>query len=296
MNTLSYSFKILIENLWPNNYNKNSKNIFFTPNEFKNKVPKMNIYNFINYIIKTLHEELNQPEQKDIDDYKIIDKTKKSLIFQNFMKNFTLNNQSLISDLFYSVSCNIVECGNCYANIYNYQIYYFLLFSLEEILEFKSEKKFSSIINEINIYDCFDYYCKISIIDKENLFYCNNCKTNDKSSLKNNLVTGPEILILLLNKEKGFKYNIKIHFFEDINLYNYIEYKETGYIYRLIGVVKHIEKKSIGEDFIAYCKDPISYKWNKYCDKIVNEINNFENEVINYGNPILLFYQKVNFF
>ena len=46
--------------------------------------------------------------------------------------------------------------------------------------------------------------------------------------------------------------------------------------------------------FSAYCRDPITEKWYKYNDAIVNEVNNFQNEVINFANPYLLFYQKIN--
>ena len=45
--------------------------------------------------------------------------------------------------------------------------------------------------------------------------------------------------------------------------------------------------------FIAYCKDPITNKWNKYNDAIVTEVEDFQNEVINFAMPYLLFYQKV---
>ena len=44
--------------------------------------------------------------------------------------------------------------------------------------------------------------------------------------------------------------------------------------------------------FIAYCRDPINLKWYKYNDAIVNEVNDFQNEVINCSIPYFLFYQK----
>ena len=44
--------------------------------------------------------------------------------------------------------------------------------------------------------------------------------------------------------------------------------------------------------FIAYCKDPIRKKWHKYNDAIVTDVTDFQNEVINFAMPYLLFYQK----
>ena len=110
--------------------------------------------------------------------------------------------------------------------------------------------------------------------------------------LKTYLVTGPEIFILLLNREKGIEFDVKITFWEKLNLYNYIEYKNTGYEYKLIGVIAHIGENSMNGHFISYCRDPITNKWHKYNDTIVNEVNNFEKKVINSVMPYLLFYQK----
>ena len=109
-----------------------------------------------------------------------------------------------------------------------------------------------------------------------------------------NLVTGPEILIILLNRGHGIEFNIKINFLEQLNLFNYIQLKDTGYNYQLIGVITHIGESSMSGHFIAYCKDPISQTlWHKYNDAMVNEVSDFQKEVINFAMPYLLFYQKV---
>ncbi len=104
------------------------------------------------------------------------------------------------------------------------------------------------------------------------------------------LVTGPEILILLLNRVKGSEFDVKIIFFEELDLYNYIEYKNAGY--KLFCVITDIGESSMSGHFITYCGDPINQKWYKYNDSIVNEVNNFQNEVINFAMPYLLLYQK----
>ena len=124
--------------------------------------------------------------------------------------------------------------------------------------------------------------------------YCNNCKINCNGMMCTNLVTGPEILILILNRGQGIQFNVKINFYEDLNLYNYIEYKNTGFNYKLIGVITHIGESGMSGHFIAYCRDPITFQWNKYNDSIVSPVNNFQTEVINFAMPYLLFYQKID--
>ena len=165
---------------------------------------------------------------------------------------------------------------------------------MEEVSKFKyNNNQFNINNNIIDIYDCFNYDRKINVMLGDNSMYCNYCKMVCTGSICTVLTTGPEILILLLNRGKGIEFDVKIRFYEDLNLFHYIEYKQTGYNYKLIGVITHIGESSMSGHFIAYCRDPISNKWHKYNDAIVNEVINFENEVINFAMPYLLFYQKV---
>ena len=122
--------------------------------------------------------------------------------------------------------------------------------------------------------------------------YCNYCKRTCNCSMYTILSTGPIILIILLNRGKGIEFNVKITFTEELNLINYIQYNNTGFYYKLIGVITHYGESGMGGHFIAYCRDPISNDWYKYNDSIVNKVDNFQNEVINVGMPYLLFYQK----
>ena len=319
-NTLSYSFKLLIDELWPNDYNKYVKgtNYYYPPEEFKKKISQMNplfkgiaandAKDLVNFIIMTLHEELNKANYKN-DEYnkQILDQRNKQLIFNNFAKYFMANNQSIISDLFYAMNYTITECLVCHTKLYNYQTYFFIVFPLEEVRKFKYENQFSFMMNFFNIsfnnnkfnnvvsiYDCFEYDKKINMMCGSNSIYCNICKANCNGSMTTYICTGPEILILLLNRGKGIEFNVKIDFGEELNLYNYIEYKQLGFNYKLIGVITHIGESSMSGHFIAYCRDPISDKWFKYNDAIVTEVIDFYNEVINFAMPYLLFYQKNN--
>ena len=303
-NNLSSSFKLLIESLYPNHKTYN----YYAPEEFKNKISKMNPLfegiaandskDLVNFIIMTLHEELNKANKNQINSTNaFIDQRNKNLVFQSFADSFMSQNCSIISDLFYGINCNITDC-NCGSKIYNYQIYFFIIFPLEEVRKYKIQSEFNynynnNMINTVNIYDCFNYDRKVNFMTGENSMFCNNCQKITNCCMYTNLVTGPEILILLLNRGKGIEFNVKINFAEYLNLENYIEYKNTGYQYRLIGVITHIGESSMSGHFIAYCLDPIIGKWYKYNDAIVNEVTDFQNEVINFAMPYLLFYQKI---
>ena len=123
--------------------------------------------------------------------------------------------------------------------------------------------------------------------------YCNYCKRTCSNSMCTLLTTGPEILILLLNRGKGIEFNVKINFVDNLNLANYIQFNNTGCNYKLIGVITHMGESGMGGHFIAYCLDPISKNWHKYNDEIVTPVHDFQKEVIDYAMPYLLFYQKI---
>ena len=246
----------------------------------------------VNFIIMQLHEELNKAKKDSNNNDIIIDQKNPQMVLYYFVENFKANNQSLISDIFYAMNCTITTCGICGTTLYNYQIYFFLVFPLEEVRKFKLQNGQFNNNNEVSIYDCFNYDCKINYMVGSNKMYCNYCKNNNDSQTRTILMTGPDILILLLNRGKGIQFNVKIIFEEFLDLNNYITYKNTGYKYKLIGVITHIGENGMGGHFIAYCREPGTNNWSKYNDAIVTDVKDFKKDIIDFANPYLLFYQK----
>ena len=146
--------------------------------------------------------------------------------------------------------------------------------------------------NIVDIYDCFNYEQRITSMIGDNAMYCNYCKKTWSNSMRTFLTTGPEILIIILNRGKGIEFKIKINFYLELNLNNYIELQNTGTQYELFGVITHIGESSMSGHFIAYCKDLWNNQWLKFNDAIVSQVKDFRSEVIDFAMPYLLFYQK----
>ena len=325
-NSLTSSFKLLIENLWPN-FQTSKKD--YAPEEFKNKISKMNplfkgvaandAKDLVNFIIMTLHEELNSKTNNTTvtpfnNNMMMIQQTNQQVMLNNFVQNFQQSNDSMISGLFYGINCNITQCGFCKTQTYNYQTYFFIVFPLEEVRKFKinnlnnnynnfqmnqlnfynNQINYNNNINEVSLWDCFDYDWKINEMSGTNSMYCNYCKRTCTSQMRTVLTTGPRILILLLNRGKGIEFNVKINFTEQLNISKYLQFNNQGFLYQLIGVISHLGESGMGGHFIAYCRDPITGQWNKYNDSIVIVVDNFQNEVINFAMPYLLFYQQID--
>ena len=383
---LSVSFKTLIDNLWPDNLNQSTQK-YYSPDNFKNKIFKMNpifkdnksnnIKDLIQFIIMTLHKELNKAEKNKNETLNEIVQNDKKLIFDFYNQEFARNNNSIISDLFFAINCRVAQCSFCNKQIFNFQTYFYLIFPLEEIIQFKNsnmnnlnnslniniqnqfynymnniqilynnyitniqnscneinineknrlnsflmnqnnefknyisnqQRNYNNMImnnqqdlsnnniiinnDEINIYDCFEYYRKINYMTGDDALYCKFCKTTTNFCKQTDLTTGPEVLFILFNQSKQANCNIKLNFSEYLDLSKYIELKNLGCNYKLIGAIISFwesEKQYV----VAYCRDPISGKWYKYHDENVSEINDFQKEVIKSSTPDLLIYEKI---
>jgi len=214
---LTSSFKILIDNLWPysnkilSNYcGKNTNNIYFIPKEFTNKISKMNdlfkdsaendAKDFLNFIIMKLHQELNEISKESSNKHinAIKNQSNKNEVLQYFLNNFKKEN-SIISKEFYAINCTLFKCSKCHIIKYDYQSYFFLNFSLEEIRKYKIDESSNQLMNmyqnkfndnpylfqqylgkmknfnSVTLEDCFKYFEIINCLEGENAIYCNIC-------------------------------------------------------------------------------------------------------------------------
>ena len=381
-NCLTESFKFLIDNIWTSkinsNHKKNSNNFYFAPTDFKEKISKMNplfegvqandAKDLVNFIIMTLHEELNVKPKRQIPvnlNMKI-NQTNWEFMLNNFKNIFFGENESIISDLFYGINHTITKCSICPYYKHNYEAYFFLIFPLEEVRKYKIQELSGNnnnfinqnmmnmnpmmnqmmnnpmmnpmmgmnnmnqmnimnmnqnmLMNQINhmnmnamqgmmnkankinllqnnivdIYDCFDYYQKIENFFGENAMYCDICNKQLPSTFQTILHNCPNILILVLNRGQGIQFKVKLNFNLELNLYNYIEDKNSGYIYELIGVVTHMGESGSAGHFIATCKSPKDRQWYQFNDDLVFPVTNFQQQLLNYAMPYILFFKKKN--
>ena len=308
------SFLELINKLWERNGPKS-----YSPNKFVNLINEMNplfktgqacdAKDFIIFIIEQLHKELKIAENSNNNSDLELNQYDKNKAFNYFFKDFK-NQSSIISDIFYGFNETTNECLNC-KNIYNvkglnnpicynYGIFNCLIFPLEEIKNFKNNNNYqlSNYIqinnNSISIYDCFQYNQKTELFNGENRNYCNKCKQLFDSYYTSKIYSSPTILILILNRGKGKICNIKMIFDEIIDITDFVLQKEKSkIIYNLYGVISNIDGSGSNAHFVASCKSPIDKKWYRYNDSRVNQIENIQKEIIEFGTPYILFYEKI---
>ena len=307
---LSPAYLELIRHLW----NKSEPNKVYSPNNFRNIIESMNPLfkkgqpgdskDFIIFILEQLHKELKKPCINYFPQYNNIpfNQYDKNNTFNHFLDEFK-KEVSKISDLFIGIQENKNECLNCKNNYrqkginnnpicYNYQIFNSLIFPLEEVKNMKNKIHLTMNNNIVNLDDCFMYYQKTENFSGENRHYCNICNNLSDSNYTTSIFSFPNILILILNRGKDNVYNVKLDFKEEIDITNYAQFKDNKLLYNLIGVITHIGKSGPYAHFVASCKSSINNTWYRFNDDLVYKINNIYNEVINYGTPYILFYQK----
>ena len=382
---LTESFKILIDNLWPQYYNsnhqKNSNNYYYAPYDFKDKISKMNplfegaqandAKDLVNYIIMTLHEELNI-YKKNNNNNAIINpnlQNNQMYIFNNFMNTFFKENKSIISDIFYGIHHTTTLCKQCKILKHNFEAYFFLTFPLEEVRKYKLQnltarnynimsqmnmnqnmmmnmnnnmmmnpmnmnqmimnhnmmmnqmnmnpmmmnnmnmninnnmnlqQEFNINLNKIkllsqntvDIYDCFEYSQNPEEFTGQNAMYCDNCKNQFPATFTTTLYNAPEVLIIVLNRGQGNQFKTKLKFDFQLNLMDCLEDKNSGCFYELIGLVTHMGESGGSGHFIATCKSPIDKNWYQYNDDLVFPVTNFNQQMLDYATPYILFYKK----
>ena len=149
--------------------------------------------------------------------------------------------------------------------------------------------------NEVTIDDCFEFNQKEELMAGSNKIYCNLCKQNSESFYGNKILSLPDILIMILNRGKDNVFNVILKCPIEINLTKFVLNAKEQYIYTIYGVITHIGESGQSGHFIASCKSPVDKKWYKYNDAIVSEIKDFNQEVVNFQTPYILFYErKVN--
>ena len=315
-NQLSPYYLELINNLWDKN-DPNKKS--FSPDNFIKIINEMNPLfkrgdpgdskDFIIFILEQIHKELKKPMNTKLN-VPELNQYDKVNTFQNFFNEFQLE-CSIISDLFFGINETTNVCLNCKKEYnlknlnepisYNYGIFNCIIFPLEQVRKMKLQNNQVQANNQmmmnsnniVDIYDCFQYNQKSDLFTDDNKYYCNICNQLYDSIFTSRIYISPNILILILNRGKGNKYNIKLDFPEIIDITQFVIKKEIPEIkYNLYGVVTHLGESGPNAHFVASCKSPVSDKWYRYNDAMVNPINDIQKEVFDFGTPYILFYQK----
>ena len=308
---LTPAYLQLLINLW----DKNEGIKCYNPRNFMNIVEQMDpefklgqagdSKDFIIFLLGQFHIELkksliNNYSENNSDDQ--VNQCDQKETLSSFFKDFQ-KQTSIISDIFFGIEEITTICLNCQNNfesqgknwpiLYNYQTFNTLIFDLDAVRKMRSPNIWPKT-NEVSLEDCFDYNQRTIYHTGNSRRYCKICQQLCDSLYTSKIYSCPNVLVLVLYRGKNNMFNVKLNFEETINITKYESLKEGQVIYNLVGVVTHIGESGPNAHFIAFCKSPINHKWYKYNDAFVDPVKNVKKDIIDFGNPYILFYQKVN--
>ena len=298
---MSNEYYKVLRNLW----SETKKDGDYAPYDFKQVLGKENglfdgvqandSKDLINFLLERFHQELNNPKPKN-NNIVYANQMDEMQTLNAFFSDYFNSNQSIITDCFYGVLETKSQCAGCKCIKFNFQIYSFLEFPLQQVNQYFFNKMGKPLFTkdgknpDVDLYECFEYYQKTDVMNGQNQMFCNICNGNRDNYYGTTICSLPNYLIINLNRGKGAVYECKVNFPEELNLYNYITLK-TPHKLQLYAVISHIGPSSMGGHFIAYCRHRQNNKWYKYNDSFVTEFT--KDKEYNEGMPYILFYKAV---
>ena len=298
----------VIKNLW----DINTKNKSYSPNSFKEVLSKENPLfagvaandskDLINFLLERFHQELNiiNPNNNNINNINNLNQpnqTNELEMLKEFLEEFKQKFNSPISNLFYGILETKSQCQGCNIIKFNFQVYSFLEFPLQQVNQYYFNLGKRPLITkdgknpDVNLYECFEYNKKIDLMTGENQMYCNICNKLCNAYYSTVLYSGPNYLIINLNRGKGAVYECKVNFPVQLNIINYVTYTDGITVYELYAVICHLGPSSMSGHFVAYCRNRIDNQWYLYNDAIVTKCTRkFQ---YNDGMPYILFYRAI---
>ena len=301
---LSNEYCTVVKNLWDRKNNGRA----FSPDSFKNTLSQMNPLfagiaandskDLINFILETLHNELNKPTGK-INNYMLTpdDQKNEQRMFNLFSEEMKSNFKSPISDLFYGVLETRTNCLNCQGIKYNFQIYSYIEFPLQQVYNYclknyPGNNYISQGIPVVDLYRCFEFYQLPTLMTGNNQIYCNDCKRSFDAYYGTLLYFLPNYLIINLNRGKNAVFQCNVKFPELLKLHKYVINQERNTVFKLVSVISHYGPSSMGGHFIAYCRHYQDNCWYNYNDSTVTKCTNPKPYLT--GMPYILFYKTLD--
>jgi ubiquitin C-terminal hydrolase len=309
---LSIAFSSLVYDLFT------TKKKYIVPNTFKNIIGTLNplfegmhaadVKDLIFFLLEKLHHELNKGNKTDeINiDYAQLEKDSfnENKMFENFIKDYTEKNKSIISDTFYGIIRSTMKCNDCKRIKYSFQTFNLLIFQLKNVKEFKQKSQIEGSKFFITIYDAFECDKKEEILEGENMIYCNSCKGLRSGTHQQIIFSLPRVLIIVLNRGKNnLDFNEEFRFPKDLDLgfENYTVNNSQNKHFYLQSVITHLGESGSGGHFIAYCRNGPNGNFLCYNDAVVSSAtiedamrSNISEKVYEKRTPYILVYYQMD--
>ena len=285
-----------IQNNINNKFNE-FKEILATENPKLNSDDEIDPRFIVTLLLEKMHKELNKTRQieKNEEQYIITstfngqdeDKSNKHEMIDKFVKHFSENFNSFISNLFFGMLKEKKTCHNCNMASYNFGCFCFLTFDLNEI-----NNNNNPMNNNIMLYNLFDMMNKKNKqFTLDDHIYCDRCLSYQIHTQIKQLYSMPLELIISFERGTNCMNKTMINFPFTLDVSQFVESNYSPHKFNLVGCVNRVDING-KEHYISFTKDLNSQNWVCSDDAQINQTD--QNMALTYGIPILLFYSSVD--
>ena len=212
------------------------------------------------------------------------DKSNKSEMIDKFVKHFSENFNSCISNFFFGMLKEKLTCQNCSMISYNFGCFCLLTFDLNEVSKNHPQKNFT-------LDDLFNF------MNKKNKQYtiddhitCDRCLSYQMHTQIKQLYSMPLQLIISLERGTNCMNKSMVNFPAVLDVSKYVESQFSPKKFNLVGTVNRADINQ-KEHYISFTKELNSQNWICSDDTKINKVS--QDLALTYGIPILLFYDMV---
>lgn len=280
-----------IDEDWNNSLDK-IRNVLIKENYRYSGNKEIDLRQIIYYLLGKMHKELNMKKETDgfcsKDSENIEDYVKKNA-FNNFSQYIKQNYQSAIFDFFFGFMktkniCEVCQKSNRINSTYSFNIFYYVCFNIDLAI-----KKTNNA--NLNIEELFKIQNNINI-NIYNSKFCRQCNSYQPHYQFKQFYILPYFLIICLDRGKNSKnYNKKIYYNMNLDLKVHTEIKETPTYFKLIGIIKRLDKND-NEHYISLYFDINYNSWILRDDSLITKINSPMEH--NQGIEMVFFYKEDN--
>ena len=275
-----------LEDMEPQNFKKYHNSIFsdvfygilksvMKCSNCKNEIITYSIINFVIFPLKKIYEELNK--QNNVQQ-------------NNNLNNYYLNNNMY---MFGNMNYNMNMYSNNY-NAFSNGLNNFNRLNAPTTINPISRMRLNNMNKEekrkLSLNDCFKMNKNLEYLTGENQIFCNFCRKKSNAVTYDEIYKAPNVLIIILNREKDNLFECEVDFPMELNLNEHITNPSSPKNYELIGVISHLGKSSMEGHFVAYCKH-FDESWYLFNDSIVSQD---PGKGVYNGVPYILFYKNKN--
>ena len=235
------------------------------------------------YLLGKMHKELNKQNialNKRFSGE--IENPNKDLALSSFLSLSSQNNKSAIFDYFYGIMKTKSSCGKCKNSNYSFNFFYFISFNVN-----LAQKK----QNNLNLQNLFTIQNNILVaIEMNKLKYCTSCRSVQIHYQRKQFFSFPPFLVICLDRGYNCQNKSKIFYDMQLNLENNCQFNNSPKIFKLIGIVKRLDKNE-KEHYISLYYDFQYNSWVLRDDSYVTSINSPMEH--NQGIEMVFFYKVI---